>query len=41
VPSTSKSDRGRIDLVFELYDAGADLIMDMQAKSIFMRRAAD
>ena len=40
-PSTSKADRGRIDLVFELYDAGAELIMDMQAKSIFMRRVAD
>jgi acyl dehydratase len=39
-PSTSKSDRGRIDLVIELYDADADLIMDMQAKAIFMRRVA-
>jgi acyl dehydratase len=39
-PSTSKPDRGRIDLVFELYDAGDDLIMDMQAKAIFLRRAA-
>ena len=39
-PSTSKPDRGRIDLAFELYDAGADLILEMRAKSIFLRRMA-
>jgi acyl dehydratase len=37
-PSTSKPDHGRIDLAFELYDAGADLILEMRAKSIFLRR---